>query len=288
MTNEQLVAQIRAGEDEPENMLKLWQQTEGLIAKLALKYQGYAELDDLKQEGYFGLCEAVRQYDPDKGVPFANYAVFWIKQVMRRYIDNCCNAVRLPVHVREWNQKYNRVVREYRKEWGEFPSDMALRVILGIKQEKLQEIKKSVKMEQITSLSEPIGGEDEDITLYDTVASSEDMEEDTIKKLDAADLKRELWIAVDQLPDNLPEAVRLRYQKGMTLKEVGQRLGVGVERARQIENKAVRKLRQQSRNKRFRTYYEQHLAAGPIHHIGVESFRRYHLSAVELEVLGWI
>ncbi len=287
MTNEQLVARIRAGEDEAENMLKLWQQTEGFIAKLAMKYQGCTELDDLKQEGYIGLCEAVRQYDPDKGVPFINYAAFWIKQVMRRYIDNCCGTIRIPVHEKEWDHKYNRIVKEYRKEYGEFPSDRALSVLLGVKWEKLQEIKRSVRMGRISSLSEPIAGEDEDITLYDTIASGEDMEEDAIKELDTADMGRELWIAVDQLPGNLPEAVRLRYREGMTLKEVGQSLGVGVERARQIEAKAMRVLGQRSRNKKFRAYYEQYLAAGPIRHIGVESFRRTHMSAVELEVFGW-
>ncbi len=286
MTNEQLVARIEAGEDEAENMLKLWQQTEGFIAKLAMKYQGCTELDDLKQEGYIGLCEAVRQYDPDKGVPFINYAALWIRQVMRRYIDNCCGTIRIPVHEREWEHKYNRIVKEYRKEYGEFPSDRALCVLLGVKWEKLREIKRSVKMGQISSLSEPVAGEDEDITLYDMVASGEELEEDSIKRLDTVDMGRELWIAVENLPDNLPEAVKLRYQDGMTLKEVGQSLGVGVERARQIEAKAMRTLRQQSRNKKFRAYYEQYLTAGPIHHIGVESFRRTHMSEVELEVFG--
>ena len=101
MSNEQIVVRIQAGENTADNMLKLWQQTESFIAKLAMSYQGYAELEDLKQEGYIGLCEAVRQYDSDKGVPFINYAAFWIRQVMRRYIDNCCSVVRLPVHVRD-------------------------------------------------------------------------------------------------------------------------------------------------------------------------------------------
>ncbi len=288
MTNEQLVDRIRVGEDEAENMLELWRQTEGFIAKLAMKYQGCAELDDLKQEGYIGLCEAVRQYDPDKGVPFINYAAFWIKQAMKRYIDNCCGIVRIPVHAREWISKYNRTVKEYRKAYGEFPSDRTLCVLLGVKREKLQEIKKSIRMGQISSLSEPVAGEDEDITLYDMIASSEELEEDSIKKLDAADMGRELWIAVDRLPGNLSEAVKLRYRYGMTLKEVGQSLGVGVERAKQIEAKAMRTLGHQSRNKKFRAYYEQYLAAGPTHHIGVESFRRTHMSEVEWEVLGWI
>lgn len=285
MTNEQLAARIRAGEDEAGNMLRLWQQTEGFIAKLAMKYQGFAELEDLKQEGYIGLCEAVRQYDPDRGVPFLNYAAFWIRQAMRRYVDNCCGLIRFPVHVRQWTGKYKQAVREYRKEYGQFPTEKTLCSLLGVEREKLQAIKRSVRLERVTSLSEPAAGEDEDITLYDMIASDEDVEEDAIKKQDTADMRHELWIAVDQLPDNLPEAVRLRYRCGMTLKEVGQSLGVGVERARQIEAKAMRKLGQRSRDKKFRAYYEQYLAAGPIHHIGAESFRRNHTSEVEWEIL---
>lgn len=285
MTNEQLVARIKAGEDEAGNMLKLWQQTEGFIAKLAMKYRGCAELEDLKQEGYIGLCEAVRQYDPDKGVPFVNYAAFWIRQTMKRYIDNCCGAIRLSVHAKEWTGKYNRAVREYRKEYGEFPPEAVLCALLGVSQKKLQAIQESARMERISSLSEPIAGEDEELTLYDTLASGEDMEEDAIRKLDAEDMGRELWIAVGELPGNLPRAVTLRYRHGMTLKEVGQSLGVGRGRARQIEAKAIRTLGQRSRGKKYRAYYEQYLAAGPVRHIGVQSFHRTHMSAVEWEIL---
>ena len=96
--NEQFVRRIKAGEDVADNMLRLWQQNEGFIAMLAMRHRGYAEQEDLRQEGYIGLCEAVRQYDPSKGVPFINYAAFWIRHAMRRYISNCCGTIRLPIH----------------------------------------------------------------------------------------------------------------------------------------------------------------------------------------------
>ena len=102
MDNEQLVARIRAGVDTADNMLALYEQNHGFIHKMALKYSGYAEIEDLKQEAYIGLCAAVEHYDEDKGVAFISYAGFWIKQTMQRYIDNCGGVVRLPVHAREW------------------------------------------------------------------------------------------------------------------------------------------------------------------------------------------
>ena len=97
VTNEQLVALIRAGENEADNMLKLWNRNKGFVFKTAKKYSGYAEMDDLMQEGYLGLSEAVRYYDAEKGVPFINYAALWIRQAMQRYIDNSGNVVRIPV-----------------------------------------------------------------------------------------------------------------------------------------------------------------------------------------------
>ena len=78
-TNEQLVTLIRAGEDPAGNMLKLWEQNKGFIAKMARKYSGYAEMDDLMQEGYLALNEAVEHY-ADKGAAFLTYAAFWIRQ----------------------------------------------------------------------------------------------------------------------------------------------------------------------------------------------------------------
>lgn len=98
---------------------------------------------------------------------------------------------------------------------------------------------------------------------------------------------KRLWKAVDDLPENYPEIIRSRYKDNMTLKEIGERLGISSERARQIENNALRKLRIPSRCAPFKCYFEQYLAAGPIYHVGVERFNRTWTSSVEAVVLGW-
>lgn len=285
IANEQLVALIRAGENEAENMLALWQQNKGFIAKMAMKYQGYAELDDLKQEGYIGLCEAVHHYDAGQSVPFINYAAFWIKQTMQRYIDNCSGVVRIPSGAREWITKYNKAVREYRKYCGVYPPDPVLLRLLDVSQEKLEDIKESTRMGKIQSLSEPISGEDEELTLGDTVASDQDIEADVCKALDTAAMKKELWIAVDQLTDEMPGVIRKRYQEHMTLEETGRTLGVSGSRVRDIQAKALRMLRTERRSKKFRHYYEEYLSASCCHHVGIGTFRRTWTSAVEREVL---
>ena len=284
MSNEQLAVRIQAGENTSENMFKLWQKNEGFIRKLAMRYRGLAESEDLMQEGYMGLCEAVRQYDSEKGVPFIHYAAFWIKQVMIRYIDNYSTLVRLPVSAREWVRKYNRAVREYRKEWGGWPSEEVLCEILGVEGERLRDIQKSAEIEQITSLDESSG--DEGMTLEESIASKEDMEEEAIRSLDAAIMKNELWTAVERLPGQLPAVIRCRYQEGKTLEQTGKSLGVNVSRTRDLEQRGLRRLGAEGKGEHIRKYYEEYLSAGSIRHVGVESFRRTHMSAVELEVFG--
>lgn len=286
MTNEQLVARIRAGENEAENMLALWQQNKRFIYKMAMKYQGYAEIEDLNQEGYIGLCEAVRHYEAEQGASFIHYAAFWIQQAMRRYIANCCNCVRVPEYVRNEVQQYKKVVSEYRKWYGKELTDKEMREFLCVSDKELQSIKENALKVKIRSLSEPVG-DDEDILLSDTLASDQDIEEDVTQKLDTAAMAEALWSVVDELPDNMSEVLRHRYQDNMTRNEVGQRLGMTASQAGSMEYKALRKLRIPSRCEQFRGYYEQYLAAGPVYHVGVERFNRTWTSSVEAEVLGW-
>jgi len=253
MTNEQLVARIKAGDNEAENMLALWQQNKGFIYKMAMKYQGYAEIEDLNQEGYIGLCEAVQHYDAEQGSSFIHYAAFWIQQAMQRYIHNCCSVVRIPEYARNEVQQYKKILNEYRKWYGKEPTDKEISAFMGVSREKLDTIKKNVIASKIQSLSEPVGGEDEEFSLGDTVASEQDLEEDIIKTLDTEIMTEALWKAVDDLPrKGMAEVLRYRYQDKMTLKQIGESLGVATERARQIERDAMRQLRIPSRCASFK------------------------------------
>lgn len=284
MTNEQLVARIQAHENEAENMLELWQQNKGFIYKMAVKYGNFAELEDLLQEGYIGLCYAVQHYKDDQEASFIHYAAFWIKQTMQRYISNCCNIVRIPEGVRSDVIQYKKTFGEYKKRYGRNPTDAEMRTLLGVSWERLETIQKCVATAKVSSLSESIG-DDGDITLGDTVASDQELEEDVIRKLDTAAMKKSLWKAVDDLPEELPEVIRCRYKDNMTLKKTGEKLGVTTERARQIENKALRKLRIPSKCAPFKCYFEQYIAAAPVRHVGVAQFERTWMSATELQVL---
>ena len=285
-TNECIVAAVQAGDNEAENMLQLWRKNKGFIAMMARRYSAGAEMEDLEQEGYIALCEAVQHYDPGRGMSFISYAAFWIKRRMRICADNS-RAVRLSFNAGDEVRQYQKIMREYQQEYGCDPSDWELCGFLYVSREKLDQIRKAAQMGQIRSLSEPIPGMDEDISIGDTVASGEDMEEETIQEIDKEQMKRELWLAVDQLPGNLPTAVRLRYENGLTLEKTGQALGVNRERARQLESKAMRILRQPHRCRTFRAYFEEYLSAAPIHHVGVKRYLETWESEVEREALRW-
>lgn len=286
MDNEQLVARIMAGDNEAENMLQLWKQNKGFIAMIARRYSAGAEVEDLEQEGYIGLCEAVRNYDPARGMSFISYAAFHIKRRMRICADNS-RTVRLSFNAGDEVRRYQKIVREYWQEFGCDPSDRELCSFLYVSREKLNQIRKAAQMGNIRSLDEPVQGLEGDINIGDTVPSGEDMEEDVIRRLDREQMSREIWLAVDQLPGDLPAAVHLRYENGLTLEKTGQAMGVNRERARQLESKAMRILRQPHRCRTFRGYFEEYLSAAPIHHVGVRRFNETWTSEVEREALRW-
>lgn len=285
-SNEQLVARIRAGENEAEYMLSLWQQNQGFIHKMAVRYSGFAEIEDLKQEAYMGLCAAVEHYDENKGVPFVNYAGFWIKQIMQRYIDNCGSVVRIPVGAREEIQKYRRVSSEYRKYYGREASEHEMSAFLGVSREKIEQIKENIRKAQIKSISEPIDGEEE-LSIADTIAADINIEEDIAMQLDTAAMSKELWTAVDLLPEEQSEVIRQRYKERKTMQEAGESIGISASTVRSIESKAMRTLRLPHRCGKLKRYFEEYLSAAPIHHVGVESFKRTWTSEVEREALGW-
>lgn len=285
-TNECIVAAVQAGDNEAENMLQLWQQNKGFIAMIARRYSAGAEMEDLEQEGYIALCEAVQHYDPGRGMSFISYAAFWIKRRMRICVDNS-RTVRLSFNAGDEVWQYQKIMREYRQEYGCDPSDWELCGFLYVSREKLDRIRKVAQMGNIRSLDEPVQGMDGDISIGDTVPSGADMEENTIREIDKEQMKRELWLAVDQLPGDLPAAVRLRYENGLTLEKTGQALGVNRERARQLESKAMRILRQPHRCRTFRAYFEEYLSAAPIHHVGVKRYLETWESEVEREALRW-
>lgn len=285
-TNECIVAAVQAGDSEAENMLQLWKQNKGFIAMIARRYSAGAEMEDLEQEGYIALCEAVQHYDPARGMSFISYAAFWIKRRMRICADSS-RTVRLSFNAGDEVRQYQKIMREYRQEYGCDPSDWELCGFLYVSREKLDQIRKAAQMGNIRSLDEPVQGMDGDISIGDTVASGEEMEEDTIREIDKERMKRELWLAVDQLPGDQPAVLRMVYKEGMTRIKAGEVLGYGNGKVGIEERRALKALRLPHRCGKFRAYFEEYLSAAPIHHVGVQRYLETWESEVEREAIRW-
>lgn len=282
MTNEILVELIQAGENTANNMQKLWEQNRGMIWKLAQQYRNKAEIEDLMQEGFIGLCNAVDAWQPDAGASFLHYAVFWIKQGMRRYIDDCGYTVRIPVGQRERIGKYNRICQQYRAKLGRDPQDWEAARLLGVSMAVLEQTKADQHRTQVVSLDKTVGDE-EGTTIAELVPAPENGFSEVLDKIQGEQLKAVIWPIVDALPGKQGPVIRMRYENGYTLRQIGETLGTTPESVRQTENKALRELRQPSRRRYLLPFFadDDRIRNSAMQGTGVNTFNYTWTSSTE-------
>ena len=211
MTNEELVKRIRGGSLVSDNMQLLYEKNLPLIKQCIKLYAAYEPIEDLLQESYFGLYEAVQHYETSENVLFMTYAPYWIRQAVIRYIEKCGSTVKIPGNARQKIAKYKKAVEKY--------------------------------MQSVVSLDTPLTG-NEDMTITDTLQVDLSVEDETIDKIYAEHSKNELWGIVEHYTsDRENQIIREYFINNKPMAQIAREQELSLGRIRQIKEKGLRRLR---------------------------------------------
>lgn len=285
ISNEELVLLIQSGENVKKNTETLYCQNIGLISKVACRFKGCEDLEDLKQQATIYFLELVSSWDPDSGSIFSSYAfnnMFW--RLIRYVQEN--KLIKIPTHRAEEIRQYNNAVDDYRKSHGKTPSRKEIASLMGISVYEVDGIRKTIATCNTTSLDAELTGLDgENINLLDTIPDPTDRISETINSIQNEELSTVmLEILEEELEPDEIRIIKAKYEEDRTFKEIPG----DFYRNRNLHEKAIRKLKRASRTKKYReillSFFDDYSPA--YKGVGVGAFNRTWTSATERTALS--
>lgn len=241
MTNEQIVEKIRNGYSVTENMQLLYERNLPLIKRMIKPYTAYENTEDLLQESYFGLWEAVQHYETSENVLFMTYAGFWIKQSAQRYIEKCSSVVRIPSNTKQKIIRYNKTVQKLTQEQSMAPADKEVADSMQISVSEVEHLK--TYSQSISSLDAPLN-DDTDTTLGESIQADYSLEDIAIDKIYEEHSKSELWGIVERYTaDRENHIIKEYFMHNKSMPEIAREENLTVSRIREIKEKGLRRLR---------------------------------------------
>lgn len=279
MTNEELVALIKEGGNQQEYMTALWEQNKGFVARMAHKYGPFAEIEDLMQEGYLALCDAIEKYDPEMGVQFLTFASYCIRTRYMRYVSQQ-GSIRLPEAEYRMTNKYERAVSELWKANGRMPTREEIRDALGIADQEFAKVERNMSFREIASVEQPVSSHNESI-LADIIADSHNEIAEVEDRIAYEELQEVLWGLADTLDSDQSAVLHAMYQEGKAVQDISDRMGISSNKTYSIHEAGLRALRSGRRARELLPLYNEYIYNVAVRGISSSSFNRTWTSSTE-------
>lgn len=280
MSNEEIVNQIQNGYSVTFNLEILYTNNLPLIRLFLKKYIRIKPQDeeDLLQEAYLGMMDAISHYEPDKGVLFMSYAEHWIKRRARAYISKDKSII-IPGHFKEQINRYKKSVQEYEQLYHRNPSDLDMCEYMDVSLEEIKRIK--IWMQDTKSIDEIIS-DDGSITLGETVQDSFDLEHTVIDKQYKTYEQQTIWNIVDcHTEPGQQSVIKKIYKENKTFKEISQESKISVDEVRKLKETGLKKLRSPKAIKEIREKLEMLEESSIMYQSGINSFNNKGMSNTE-------
>lgn len=282
MTNEELVEQIQTGINVKDNLAALYEQNKPFIYSVVKPFMKYADPDDLLQEAYLGLHDAVYAYKPGD-TKFITYLPWKIRKHCIHFMESFSNTKRIPHSRLNEIRKYQRFCQEYADAHGSSPDDKTIMKELELTEKKLDSIRKTIYEQNCISIHKPVAGT-EDAALEDILADDVDIASDVEERVFQDEIRQVVNEAVDQLPQKQSYVIRARYLNDETQVQVASEMNLSSQRVSQIEKYAFNRLKEVKRLQELHDEvygYDSHLAYG----ITVKKAVDNHTSSTEMLAL---